>query len=752
MPKNEVVDEGPSLEEAIANVEKRFGKLQGDLLKMEHDRQKELVDDSVKVFLKRLDEPNSELKDLFKNGKGPDQIERVLARHGSVIGGLFSKTIRSLEPGLHAAGSGKNSTRQSLDQGLMDIMSSGQSSYVLIKTGENLAFEEDDSFTIKAVKSVRRVFRWSEKKSQGFMTPVRFWGRPKVELIKVREVPFQVILIRRLGSEFQISFDDEFKRLNQTSYKLRQAFVELDRIARFNLESASAELEESKSKESENILESVQKTALGTADRIATRLQSVISEKDEMLKKYEESLQAGFDKVMTRIRRDCDFADTAGEIATRVLHRLKIYFKEKSIPLEKHLKIGLYSAKKLSARFWQKLIHARTHLGLETSKPEHIVGALDNATVQFAQNRVPPLYRRVFRFDPVGDEDFFVGRGNELKKFGLAKERWISGSSTAIGIHGPIGSGKTSLIQCALQRHFSGQKIYSTSLKSQIHSIEELIEFLAKALNVELPKKVSTIGDIAKAVVDKVGRVVFTLEGCQHLFERKIGGFSILHEFLRFMVYTRPSVMWILGFNEVGWAYLESTKNISKQFTYAIASQNMSRENLERVISVRHDITGYELIFIEDENLPRDLKWRLSRVKDPKKKQDILRDRFFSQLHEIADGNIFTALYYWLCSAEFEGEQKVKLSYPGPISPDSIRSLSRAHIASLLAILQHGSMTSAIHQRIFRSPLFRSESVLSELEGQKILTREDDHRFWPNPIVVPIVMKVLRERNLVYHD
>ena len=72
---------------------------------------------------------------------------------------------------------------------------------------------------------------------------------------------------------------------------------------------------------------------------------------------------------------------------------------------------------------------------------------------------MPALYRSLFRFEPVKDPRFLVGRDVEMGTIWKARRLWESGHPAAVMLAGQRGSGKTSLINCALKRYFQDLEV-----------------------------------------------------------------------------------------------------------------------------------------------------------------------------------------------------------------------------------------------------------------------------------------------------
>ena len=80
-------------------------------------------------------------------------------------------------------------------------------------------------------------------------------------------------------------------------------------------------------------------------------------------------------------------------------------------------------------------------------------------TVDLNAKDLPLLYRRLFRFEPLQDPRFLVGRETEMGAIAAARSMWEANRPVAVILVGQRGSGKTSLINCSLKRTLAGQEV-----------------------------------------------------------------------------------------------------------------------------------------------------------------------------------------------------------------------------------------------------------------------------------------------------
>jgi hypothetical protein len=639
--------------------------------------------------------------------------------------------------------------RERLTQSVDAIVRVAPPHYVVVHTNENLKFEEGDSLTIKIAKVLRRGHRWVERRLSWLSQPLSLGEREWP--VRVRKIPWQSILQARLGNDLPLSIRQGLTRTNGMAHKVQEVLRESARVVQFNLESASAELkEDAQGSIPPSALTSARATAEGGMDRVVTRLKTLLDEMAQEHKQIEADLVSQAENVLQRIRKDIDVADTVGAIVTQKMENFVLASQERWSRMKKRSRIAVSLLGRQWVKWREKLSQARAHLGLKPSDTQLWLDSLDGATVSQPLAKVPPLYRRVFRFEPLDDEDFFVSRDESLEVLKSARDRWQQGFPSSIGIFGPVGSGKTSLILCGQQRFFSDVPFHFITLKDIQDDIPGLFQFLTEALKLSKLPKEPTLGDISQALQEQIGKAVVVLEGANLLFSRRIGGFEALDAFIHLMSATRPEILWVVSLGETAWKYLDRVRSFSRHFSYTINARNMDREDLERVMTVRHEITGYDLVFVAPDGfIPK----KVSSWKKPTSEKDTqpnIRNRFFQDLKEASDGNTYSALFYWLSSVDFSDDKQVLVHPLKPLDTGVIRMLSPLHRMTLLATLQHGIMTPLLYSKIFRSTLSHGEILLRELSDKKLLLETPLGRYQPNPILVPAIIKVLREGNLIY--
>jgi len=153
------------------------------------------------------------------------------------------------------------------------------------------------------------------------------------------------------------------------------------------------------------------------------------------------------------------------------------------------------------------------------------------------------------------------------------------------------------------------------------------------------------------------------IENCQHLYERRIGGFEELSAFLDDMASVDVRV--VTGWNRYAWAYLTAVQDLDREFPVMVEIQSVSTERIAELVLGRYDEMP---AFVADDpeqgglvvTTRRDLGWRNWSVSvpvpvlDPVAVKDLFsdgdldpKDVTFGRLAAVSNGNLGVATAIW---------------------------------------------------------------------------------------------------------
>ncbi|NMA26577.1 MAG: ATP-binding protein [Burkholderiales bacterium] len=345
-----------------------------------------------------------------------------------------------------------------------------------------------------------------------------------------------------------------------------------------------------------------------------------------------------------------------------------------------------------------------------------------------ARMELPVTYRRLFRPLPVNDPRFLVGRNLELEAIGAARASWEAGRPTAVMIRGARGSGKTSLLNCAAKGVLEGLPVVRMQPPTRIYSEDGLQEWLQTQ-----PLEGT--------------RQVIILEEAERLYLRRIGGFQAIKGLLQTIQRTQPEALWIVVLNLYAARLLNAACGFETNFTHRLHAETVGPAELREAIMVRHRLSGLRLRFLDGTT---DQSTRL-RWSGGANSSDDPESHFFSTLHKHSGGVFRSALEIWLDSIEpaERGTLTVK-PLAQSIRTDAVEDLPLEIYYTLVAVLQHGSLTPAEHAEVFDLSLPASQAHLLDLVGRRLLEDDPDHPgFRVRPEARSPVRQVLYRLNLL---
>ena len=352
---------------------------------------------------------------------------------------------------------------------------------------------------------------------------------------------------------------------------------------------------------------------------------------------------------------------------------------------------------------------------------------------------LPAVYRRLFRIEPVEDARFLVGRQRELQAFEDALGLWRHGRPVSVILTGQRGSGKTSLLNC-LDDQLDSFTVARGSFRERLLKAEEMDAFLHQLLQLD-PSE-----DLIRQLLKGEPRIVI-IEEMERTFLRHVGGYGAIRRLQNIIQATGRQVMWVLAINEVSYNFLCSAVSISQGFTHRMKTAVANRKDLKQAIMVRHELSGLRLRFSSRFERPsrwRDLSQRLNKGQDPE-------TVFFERLASQSRGVYRTALEVWLGAIEAcEGGILYMRQISELTLDDIVAELDTSDLFSLVAILQHGSLTLQEHSQIFALNLESSAGQLEELVSRELLEEDPVHiGLRVRPEAMPVVKEALFRRNLL---
>ncbi len=332
---------------------------------------------------------------------------------------------------------------------------------------------------------------------------------------------------------------------------------------------------------------------------------------------------------------------------------------------------------------------------------------------------LPAIYRRLFRLAPVEEARFLVGREAELEGLAEACQRWRLGRPASVMVVGARGSGKTSLLNCAVSSLFQGAAVLRGQFSERITGREHLRQFLRVLL--DAPDD----GDPAARLA--ASRRIVVIEEFERLYLRVMGGFEALREFLDIIHSSTGSTLWVLSVNETAFRYLDAVAGLSRFFSHRVNAMSVTQPVLTKAILQRHNLSGLRLEFAP---LPPEDP-RLSKARRFLGLEQDAQQLFFDALFQQSEGLFRAAFELWQECIERVETGVVHMRQP--LVPNYRRlyaELTCDDHFTLKAVLQHGSLTVAEHAQVMCATPEESQRRLERLESLEILEPEPSCPGW----------------------
>lgn len=398
------------------------------------------------------------------------------------------------------------------------------------------------------------------------------------------------------------------------------------------------------------------------------------------------------------------------------------------------------------------------------------IDAISPASVRSLQGRLPLVYRKLFSLRPVTEPSLLEGRRDDLKRINQHVHRWKAGQSAgALILAMPLGSGRTSLLNSVAATLRRVVDVRMLSLTRRLADASDFAACVAEALGIEVigePSLDAVEAQLLDAPCSEPPRVCL-IDNLEHLLLRTFGGSDLVERVLIFFSRTDVQVCWIATTGAYAWRFLEQTMGMATGLVTAYQPAQLDNNTLKDIILNRHQRSGMALRFTEPKDLSPLARRRVSRARTPEDQQAILREVYFDRLFRHSGQNVMLALYYWLCSTDFEAEEGLLTLQPiEPLSFRFFESFDMARAFTMKAFVLHNTLTLDEHNRIFRMTDDESTYLLESLLNLRLIepcspeARRDasgspsrilsDERYRLHPLILHPTSQLLKERNIIH--
>jgi len=334
----------------------------------------------------------------------------------------------------------------------------------------------------------------------------------------------------------------------------------------------------------------------------------------------------------------------------------------------------------------------------------------DVLRLEFLGRELPAIYRRLFRLAPVEDPRFLIGREAEMAALAEARSLWQAGRSVSVLLIGARGSGKTSLLNCALNGELRGIDTVRGHFSERVTDRASMRSFIACLMGA--PDE----SNLQSTLTSR--RTVVILEELERTFLRRINGFEGLQELMRIISASSRTILWIVVTNEDSFHYLDAAHGLRQHFSHRINAMAISEANLKSAILLRHKLSGLRLHYPPVPTSDA----RVNAVREMLGIRRKAEDQYFEALYRQSQGVFRSAFELWQHFVE-RTEGGVLYLKP-PVEPNIeplLSEVTQEDAFALKAILQHGSLTVREHAMVFECPEENSVLRLQRLSDLEFL-------------------------------
>ncbi|MBE0646216.1 MAG: hypothetical protein IH596_00360 [Bacteroidales bacterium] len=356
-------------------------------------------------------------------------------------------------------------------------------------------------------------------------------------------------------------------------------------------------------------------------------------------------------------------------------------------------------------------------------------------------HKLPFVYQRLFKIEPLADSNFFIGRARELQSLQFACNNWKKGRFATVIIVGELGSGVTSMLNMFLGEHSNDTPVLRIKAEGRISTKTELFQVLCEPFQ-------QTFNNIDEWVsyLNSQKQQVVIMEDIQRFFLKKINGFEALKELGELISRTSKTIFWIITCTEYAFRYLDKTLLLSDQFSYLIKLELFDDNTMVSIITKRHKVSGYNIRY---EPAPSDLTNKKYRKLTDDEKQSLLKQEYFSDLNKIVKSNIRMALIYWLRSVSDVTGNTIVIGSLKDMNLSFLESLTATKLFILCAFILHERLTEENLGLVMNIKTVEARRYMQTLSEDGILVSNGSY-FSVNPLLHMKTISLLKNKNIIH--
>ncbi|MGD9899780.1 MAG: hypothetical protein AB7T22_11710, partial [Calditrichaceae bacterium] len=562
---------------------------------------------------------------------------------------------------------------------------------------------------------------------------------------KIDDIPLKELVDTEILSQFSGKYKKFISTIRENLESISRTISEIDQVVEFNLEAGLNLINQDDSGSNFN---EAQKVVLGGFERAEKLFNDLLSQSVSIaeecnLQLFERSLEfeqeiqnlADNEKIIElKIR----FARAKTEERIREYRHKTITFVKSILP---HIFVFVTTNFK---KIWGGYSRFRKITGLV--KPETVIEDQLSVFLSDTQKQVaklPYVYQRLFRFEPLEDERFYAGRNAEMSMIEYEFTDWQNDQYASTVLIGERGSGRTTLIKFAEKKYFLNHNMITLDILEKSYTNNDLLLLLKKAFKTD---DINSLDEFEEWILQGKEKHVCVVENIQNLFVRVVDGFESIERFLLIVSRTYGKIFWLVSCTLYSWNYLDKVINISRFFNKEIFLGPLPMAELQSIILKRHRVSGYNLEFEDNESIRSNRKFK--KLTSDKDRQNFLKTLFFNQLNDLSSGNVTVAMLYWLGSIKEILSDKIILAADIDMDFSFLYGFPAEDLFTLGAIFQHETLSPNIHALIFHQNSQQSFMQLTRMENLGLIIKKE-RGYQIHPFLYRPLMRILKAKNII---
>jgi len=520
-------------------------------------------------------------------------------------------------------------------------------------------------------------------------------------------------------------------------------------IAEYHLQTASKELEKSEEETEPVIIKEIIESLFDKLKIKTNQLEEEVFRLDQNLtKKIHEKVKI----IISEINGIIDYRSSQSSSK-------KVLESDKNTDVSRKLQNSLNTLKFGIKKFYLNLLrHYQVYLkdfvlkflvyaGVK-KEPETIIATTSIYSNEKKLANLPFIYRKLFDGAPLETSDFFIGRDKFIELVKNAFNKYYENKPSSLVIIGEPGSGKKSLINTIKNIVLKDVETIHHQLSDSVTTASGLLLLFSKLLGFT---KQLTKEELIAELNDKSNKRIFLIENIGKLYLRKHNGYEALALFKSILAQTQHNTFWICTGGKYVWDFYSANFGLNEIFTEKIFTNLLHKKDIRSILLSRHNATGFDLEFRVSDFYK--LKSKFFNIKSKVIQQEELAKEFFDKLEEYAEGNIISAMYYWLISIDDIKNNKLIMRPPHRISLRIFDELNSDYFIILSIIFRHGWLADTEISEMLFTDIREIKTRLNYLSNLELIYRDkidlNSDKYFINKFVYKIIESELLKRNLI---